>query len=220
MKKYIAKIIRCILPKTDEHIIVASTGRAGSTVLFKSLVRGYLNSRVKLSRFVGKRILFKIYGEFYDRLSKVGSCAPKIIKTHDEFNIEIEGAKYIFIYGDPLESVLSAERMDKFNHISAFYKHMYHLRGNGHFSDRYTKDVLNYEGQIKSWMYRNRSDVLVVRYDELWSSKEKIEQFVGFPFTLPSYRQRSIKDIPEGVDWALFAYLRKIAADYQKKFSR
>lgn len=198
---------RFLLRHSFAPVVVASTGRAGSTMLFNSLVEGaaashgnWLGSRFTklLSRCMAMGI-WRLEGEALPR-----DC---VIKTHDvpPINFGPQETKFIFVYGDPLESAISVKKMADKNGLSWFYEHVYHLCGHGDMKDLFNTDCLNYKNQMESWLKCNFGEnLIIVRYEDLWGKKESIEAHVGFEIELPHRKARESSDFEEPFDQDMF----------------
>ena len=92
-------------------------------------------------------------------------------------------------------------------------QHICNLRGSGQVSELFSKDVLNYEGQINSW---SESPSLKLHYPTYWNQQRSISEYLGFELCLPPYHLRdACSGIVERfkseyhVDLSLFEHLRK-----------
>jgi len=208
-------ILRRIFVKKNnayiEGIVVASNGRAGSTVLYESLRRGYVERYLYCPSSNIERFLCSIVGAFVARLDDIYAASPIIMKTHDlRPAILNDRVKYIYLHGGPLEAVLSVEGVVNSMGESWFYEHQYHLCGRGDYEDRYRVDVLNYEGQLESWLGEKHSNLLVIGYEDLWERKKDIEKFVGFALEFPEKKPRRSKPTPPYINYELFNRLHKL----------
>ncbi len=128
-------------------------------------------------------------------------------KTHDVFT-DVPGCKFVFVHGDPLDSALSVQAVVRREGMEWFHEHQFHLHAGGKFEDLFDKDVLNFSGQIKSWLNARRPNVFVVAYDSLWEKQQELEAFLGFSICLPERRDRSPKTRPAHINEKLFEELR------------
>lgn len=85
----------------------------------------------------------------------------------------VEGAKVIFVFGDPVASILSTKRSQWNN---------FHARNCGYYEDIFkaditTHDVLGYEAIFDSWMKEHPYDVMSIRYESLPQNKGYIDYF-------------------------------------------
>jgi len=204
------------------RVVVASTGRSGSTMLFDAIAASM--GRGCLGGLYDKKIINttvdKVLKGFVLRLNSLSNSPCMVCKTHDIAPGQedvLPGVKYIFIYGDPLDSALSVKSMVAKNGESWFYQHLYHLRGEGALEDLFEKDVLNYEGQIKSWLAMRSGSVLCIDYDDLWDERDKLSDFLGFEVILPEKRERVEKVLPDVINGDMFDYLRAVKEEEKGK---
>ena len=83
------------------------------------------------------------------------------------------------------------------------------------YDELFDKDVLNYDGQIKSWMSKKyNNDVLCIAYEELWDKVDAISKFLGFKVELPKKHNRISKEFPPKLNKQLFNDLNRIRNKY------
>lgn len=201
-------------------IVVASSGRAGSTMLYDALINSLIQYRFGLAQtsFLAKKLKAYLSGHVYD-LANIRSAPFIVCKTHDVQENAPKGPfRYLFIYGDPLESALSVAKMTEKMGRFWFIEHQAHLRARGRYESLYHEDVLNYKGQLTSWLGTPRNDVLCIDYDELWDKIDDLSDFVGFPVTVPARRSREKKKVPEDVNYPLFQELRGLRGILKKGY--
>lgn len=162
---------------------------------------------------------------YVDRISELSNAPCFVCKTHDAYENPPKGNhKYVFVYGDPLDSAMSVEQVVKENGLDWFALHQYHLKANGSYSDLYEKDVLNYRGQIESWLKQgNNKNVFCVDYEDLWDEKARLSNFLGINVELPARRPRVDKPGRE-INKDLFDKLRdfkeKMKQEYESLIER
>ena len=174
-------------------VVISSTGRAGSTMLANSIAASFSQAKYSFLPTFLKRQLARISLSYFDRLEDIGLLrrAP-VIKTHDLYRSDInKNVKYVFVYGDPLDSAVSALRQSQLRGSVWLDKHIFHLCGKGTPDQVLVNDVLNYEKQLSSWEV---SPAFFVHYSEIWNNKDKLSEFLGFPLLLPAQRPRSSQD--------------------------
>lgn len=198
MKKVIKLILNRVLSKRAGSIVVASSGRSGSTMLYNAILAAQVRKNDFVSKIIGMQLTKKIIGGFIVNLSS-SSCyyVCSVCKTHSLANRQLTecGNKYIFIYGDPLESISSVISVKNKLGGEWFKRHQKHLSAKGDFSEIFDKDVTNYIGQIDSWKGARGDNVLIIDYKDLWDKAEEISDFVGFAVELPAFSKRlSSKD--------------------------
>jgi len=201
-----------ILFRSTLPVVVASTGRAGSTMLFNALCQGFVRSHYNVdpSSVLGSFVL-KLVSAYSNRLSDVEKVPYPVQKTHALYQPRYRhSARYIFVYGDPLESAQSVDLMTKKNGVAWFSEHLYHLEASGDLCDLFRKDILRYEDQLRKWGGAPKDSVFAVSYEDLWVKKSEIAQFVGFEFDLPERRPRTPKKEPKEYNVELFQTLREL----------
>lgn len=165
-----------------DKIIIASVGRAGSTMLFKEIRDAY----VRTLKFPIPKLMLPIFGRFVCRL-ETQSFLPKIIKTHD-LNCEIRSTwLYIFIHTDMLTSAISVYNRTQTDGIQWFESHQHNLKGHGEFNDLFVKDVLNYRQQMKFWIEASKihENVISISLRDLPSKIRELSELIGFEFYIP-----------------------------------
>lgn len=215
IKRHIKRVLSAVVFLSPKPVVVSSTGRAGSTMLFDALRLGFIRSRygVDESSLIGS-FLLKLSSVYSDRLSDVAGSPFPVHKTHALYDPKYRDmARYVFIYGDPLESAQSVELMMRKEGMEWFEKHLDHLESSGAFPELYQRDILRFEDQLRSWMGVSRESVFVVSYEDLWDKQAEIARFVGFDFVLPDRRPRTKKEAPENYNTELFDRLRALPAE-------
>lgn len=192
-------------------IIVASTGRAGSTLLANAIAGSLINSRFWYFPGRARKALSRFAVEYLNRLSGIDdSCAP-ILKTHDLYSQEFRGkGRYVFIFGDPFESALSVSNMGALHGDVWIEEHIYHLCGHGSVDEIFECDVLNYETQVRSW--QKAKCAYIVHYDELWRQRDSLSEFLGIDLRLPARRPRVAKCPVSIYNKQLFERLKQVEA--------
>jgi hypothetical protein len=199
------------------RIVVASNGRAGSTMLAYAISSSIITNKFGLqSNSMLNIFISKFIREVKPRISTINHYSAFVCKTHDLFDKpHFIKCKYIFVHGEPLESALSVEKMVLKEGSSWFKEHQYHLKASGSYDELFDKDVLNYEGQIKSWMSKKyNNDVLCIDYEELWDKVDAISKFLGFKVELPKKHNRISKEFPKKLNKQLFNDLNRIRNKY------
>lgn len=176
---------------TYKHsVIINSYGRSGSTVLSNSVTE----SACKKPFLYRKAIL---------RAGKIGtwdlnSAEIKrgfVHKTHDlpPDKILTGDIKYVYIYGDPANSILSLIRLVETGEWSKekFILHSEHLKSvTSDVYDCVDRDALNMESHLDSWLAEKRFPVAFVRYESLWNNVDKLSDFLDIKIDLPAFRER------------------------------
>jgi len=205
---------------SEDKIVIASTGRAGSTMLFDAVVSSYISRRFhqdangRLGRF-----LCPFVSRFVDRLDTLATEPCVIAKTHDlPGAMNDHGVKCIFVYGDPLESALSVWKMVEKHGEDWFALHQFHLCASGPLDQIFQADVLNYDQQMRQWLGTVRANVLCIDYEDLWKSEQLISQFLGVNVSLPARQSRVAKGVEAPVNEALFEQLRALKRELKAQY--
>ncbi len=178
---------------TGHCIVIASIGRSGSTVLYKSILgprQGFLSRKLR------KR------DSFQQDLAKETMRPGAIIKTHDfpePLLRRSEKIKVVFCFGSALEAALSVYGKSIRNDQGWIRNHLEHLHATGGIEDLLSVDILRMGEQILSWATFQAVPVLCVKYDALWSNQEEIGEFCGRTLELPVRKGRTPKDYPEEI---------------------
>lgn len=173
-------------------VIVASFGRAGSTVIYDSLVAGMAHSRFFTTAGFAQAIVRDRLFEHEDNELQMGV----VYKTHrlpqDIPPSRHAPPKLIFMFGCPLDSVISVKQQVDNRGSNWVNQHFIHLGQPPALDELYLRDALGFISQCKHWLVCE-SDVLWVRYESLWRNIETIESFVNLKVELPEQRPRQNK---------------------------
>lgn len=203
-------------------IVIASTGRAASTMMAKSIAFSLVLNRYSYLPSWMQVGLVALSKSYFDRLSDIDAfnCSP-VIKTHDLYDDSLRKKfKYVFVYGDPLDSAASAMRQGVLHGSNWLSKHIFHLCGRGSADQVAQKDVLNYEAQILAWQ---KSPAFSIHYSEIRARNDDLSRYLGFPLKLPPRRVRAENNFPSSVhvNLELFEQLRIVEKrfnDYLRSF--
>ena len=202
------------------RIVIASTGRVGSTILTHTIMTAYINDKFSNWPQLLRSAFGRIAISFCVSLDDLPHYLPfPIIKTHDLYRVDKNsgsGIKYIFVYGDPFESAVSVYCQGLKLGEEWVTRHICHLKGDGGAKDLFMNDVLNYEHQIKSWFYN--SPALILRYPDFWQQQSEISQFLGLSVRLPEFcHHAKTLDKSLYVNQELFRRLRKVMRTAEEK---
>jgi hypothetical protein len=206
-------ILRYLYPA--KKIIVASNGRAGSSMLFLSIAKSFIKNKCRLSMgsYLGQR-LYSLAAGYIVRLNEIESSPFVVCKTHDVLEQELsDDVLYIFVHGDPLDSALSVQQVVNEEGLEWFKLHQYNLKASGSYDSLFTEDVLNYRQQLESWFGVESKNVLCLAYEDIWDRIEELSEFIGFEIELPKRRERKIKLPPAKINTKLFDELRQLRFD-------
>lgn len=175
-----------ILPKTtffqkhtDNAIIIAGLGRCGTTVVQKSIKK---SCKVKSSRV------------FIDSFNMCPSLQKnQLYKTH-AFPAQYElpdHVKVIFLFGNPMDIVLSVNNKFNTNRLKLHYHHLESPYYKEHYNIIH-QDTLQLEKQFKAWHQKQKFDFCSIKYETLFSSatQNKLNDYLGFKIKFPKFAKR------------------------------
>jgi len=215
-RKLFAKLAFRGYPK----IIIASTGRSGSTMLFDAVVDSLIRHRFHLKRDTWISNLIKsIIAGYIDRIEKLSEEPFLVCKTHDKYEGNPDSnCKFVFIYGDPLESARSVEQTVEQEGQQWFLDHQFHLGASGDYEDLFQKDVLAYQNQLESWLTQRNANIVCIDFDDLWRKIQKLSDFLGFEVELPIKCPRRKKPNKDNINEELFKLLRNVRSRLRKEY--
>lgn len=162
------------------RVLIASIPRCGSTLLLRAISGHPPGSTfpTKCSQCAFVSTLTAIPNKAF---LKTHAKAPEILPAD---------VRTIFLFGDPINAVWSTWNK-RFNKV--------HFKNCGYRQDEppdiLNRDDLGYESIFDSWMQPHVYPLMSIRYEKLWTYRELLEEFIGRPISLPTFRQRST-DIP------------------------
>ncbi len=169
--------------------IVASSGRAGSTMLFDALPRALMPIRPLRSSRRASIWLTETAWDLQGRHYRPGI----VYKTHDypPDRPLPRFTRVIYTFSDPTEVVFSLLKQDRKLGRGWIDEHYRHLRAPGGDFDRITEaDTLRLADHFHAWTRPQAFPLLCIKYSALWSSTDEISRFLGVPITLPAYKPR------------------------------
>lgn len=170
-------------------LIVASTGRSGSTLVYDALVDGLAKARFGLLWRMGRKIT---RGTAWN-LGETRLNPGVVYKTHAlaEDLPANASVRIVFVYSRPSEVVLSTiSCRDRYGQ-SWLDDHLRHMGVTAPFERLPYEDILRLEEQIDGWTSVKDHELLAVQYDELWAGgASAVSNFVGFPVCFPEKRAR------------------------------
>lgn len=188
IKEYIRSLLRTVIRamrpvNSGAGIVIASSGRAGSTMVFDSVVEAVFG----VERETEKK-------RFFERKIRSGFSAYlfnpppyDVTKTHSlPFKLHGSGLrrlKVVYIHGDPWDALLSAKKYDSIKGNGWLIRHVKNLSGDACAVESFCKkDLLDYARQIREWhkfAKANPSSVFVVGYEDLWDQEAELWSFLG-----------------------------------------
>lgn len=171
--------------------IIASTGRAGSTMLFNSTINSF-RKKFRIPNF--GRVFDNVYGTFVECPNLSKKFQP-IYKTHClPQEIDFNQVRTLFVYSCPIENVKSVYLRTGKDGIDWFHEHQKNLRGVGDFTDLFGDDVLNYKTQIRHWLSIKHENCRVINFRDLWGKQIELSKFLDLNLELPRKRPRLADD--------------------------
>ncbi len=182
-------------PDRTPPILCPSTGRSGSTLLWNALVAGRAASLLGDYRPGDWRRVARSQWDIAGERFEAGT----VCKTHDfPYGLHVDQPlRIVFLYGPASDIVLSVLRCQRTRGPAWIEDHLRHMHASGGIEDIVDHDLLRLEEQVDAWLSLRGADVLSLNYESLWNHQGKIEEFVGFPITLPDRIERRFDDLPE-----------------------
>ena len=214
LSKLASNICYFFLKSNYPKIIICSSGRSGSTMLFKAVTDGIIVNKFGQTnlKLFGRKIR-QLISTFIREFSQINDSNFLVYKSHAPFSldgkIDLTNCLILFVYCDPLDAAISVEEVVKKRGIEWFYEHQKNLYGKGSYEDLFTKDILNYENTIKSWLDVNEENILCIDYIDLWKNENIISNFLGFKVSLAQKFERTAKNNKRKVNHDLFEHLKK-----------
>ena len=193
MKQEAKKIIAKFFSDINYPIVINSYGRSGSTVLTKSIIESLSKEKkLNVKNFISRSIS-DVAWSLREKELKNGM----VYKTHDyppEQKINCR-AKFIYIYANPVDVVLSLLRLfdalgeewmkEHYEHLNAMY---------GDFEKIIYEDQLGLERHFDAWFGETRFQIALVKYEKLWYYQNELSKFLGLSIQLPKFKERKTKD--------------------------
>ena len=193
------------LPSRKDAIVVASFGRAGSTLVFEAVSRAM--TRARFGTAVDP--LFRLFRS--DAFGEVpgGLRRGVTYKTHayPEMLAGQEDVRTIFLFGSAVDAALSVHDQKALRGEAWVRLHFAHLQRPYRYDDLLREDVLGFRDQCIAWMGHDRSPVLCLRYEAIWDHADTLAAFTGLKIALPERRPRAEKAVsPELLESAERVY--------------
>lgn len=205
-------LAQCI-PTDRDAIIVASFGRAGSTLVYDSLSRGMARQRFGSECYPARKFACD---PAFDLQAQ--SLRPGVVyKTHDYPEALKTGnrARAIFMFGSAIEAAISVYSQKATRGEEWVKLHFEHLRRSYRYDDLLKEDVLGFRDQCVRWMGYVNVPVLCVRYEGLWDNVDTLSEFCGFKVQLPLRRPRA----PKKLDPQLLASTKAVYGQLDRDMS-
>ncbi len=193
------------IPSQKDAILVASFGRAGSTLIYDAVNEAMARSRFGISASAFQKITRDVAMDLPNCELRSGV----VYKTHD-YPDSLAGrqkVRGIFLFGSAEEAALSVHAQKAARSEDWVKLHFEHLRRPYRYDDLLQEDVLGFRDQCVAWMSFEGVPVLCLRYEGLWDNLDKISEFCGLDVRLPERRERAPKKVePEVLERARAVY--------------
>lgn len=138
--------------------------------------------------------------------------------TVDPMFINDKADKFIFIYGDPVDAILSLYSR---KYIRPQFKK---LTGKDNLSTlkEYAEsgqDLLSYEKQLNNWLKYNQKPVLFLKYPDFWNHESEIINFLGLKSNTKLFNKKERNSKKEDYDIDIINSLEAIYAPLNKKMN-
>lgn len=181
------------LPTDKDALVVASFGRAGSTLIYDALVDAMARRRFGMAHGVlHKAVEDRAFGLGYSPLR------PGVIyKTHAHPTplIGRRRVRAVFLFGSAVDAALSVHAQKDLRGEDWVKMHFEHLHRPYRYDDLLKADVLGIRDQCIAWMGFEDVPVLCMRYEGLWDNARQLSEFCGLEVKLPTRRARTPKVI-------------------------
>lgn len=207
-RRFIKRTLQKICLKSDPPIIVASMGRAGSTLVFDSVINAKADQYPTFFRPFYKRLIT----DFSWCLEGFKFSKGAVYKTHDFPPVDgaIKDCKVIYVYGPATEAVISVFGCEAKFGSQWVNRHLEHLNASESFASIYDSDVLRIEEQIKRWGRCDTANIFFLYYSDIWDELGQLQNFLGFDIQLPPRRER------QSATFLPIQSLKRINNRYQK----
>lgn len=181
------------LPTTLDGVIVASFGRAGSTVVYDALAEAMARHRFLLSGAASEKIVKEGVWDLGAQQLRPGV----IYKTHDYPDVLAgqRDLRAVFLFGSTVDAALSVHAQRDARSEAWVREHFRHLRRAYRYDDLLCEDVLGFRDQCVAWMGFEAVPVLCLRYEALWDQAQALSEFTGLDVRLPERRPRARKQL-------------------------
>lgn len=199
VKTAVRRLVRHSLPSRLPAVVVASMGRAGSTLVFEAIRHALARRRFGpmadgLSPFT------------YDSLWSLSGAAVRpgiVYKTHDyPHSLQCDSdVKGVFLFGRPSDAVISVFQCQQRYGDAWVRAHFQHLQSDRTLESLLSEDGLGIEAQIDAWRTTGAMPVLGLRYETLWDHADDLSAFLDLDVRLPEKRARTAgtAGLPDGL---------------------
>jgi len=166
-------------------VIIASMGRAGSTLMFEVVCQKYRNGNFVI--FDRKRSLLDDWA----------------YKTHSLPDFIPDNAKVIYLFTNPMDCIVSAHK------YTNMQQHYIHLGGDWDNHEKWLEqDTLRLEKNFDAWYRPQRFELMTLRYETMFDYIDEIKGFCQAQLNFPPRRERR-------VDWSQHESAAKLLDTYR-----
>jgi hypothetical protein len=196
MKNILKKLLAKTNSKLEYPVVVASCGRSCSTLLTMAIAESASKIKANLGGYSLKHGIV-----MYEwRLKKANFVDGMVYKTHDLPPVEtdeVRKVKFIYTYSDPYKIISSPVKKERELGKKWIKDHSWRLRGEAKsMENAFREDVIGFKKNFELWRKKENIDILLLRANEIWKQKDKIEDHIGITVSLPERRERT-SDIKE-----------------------
>ena len=188
-KSLVKNIVGIFFSPKIQPIVVNSYGRSGSTMLMDCIIQGTTSYNNSITSFFIQKSIKHNAWNLEDSDFKKGH----VYKTHDypPINNDLQGIKMVYIFSDPVNTVLSLLRLRVENGEDWMRQHFRHLNASyDKFEDILKRDTIGLERHFTSWIKEDRFKIAFIRYEALWNLQDELSDFLGTNIILPPYKER------------------------------
>lgn len=135
----------------------------------------------------------------------------QVFGVHKRDFVEFDG-KVVFLFGHPLNTVVSTHNGISALNLPEHYKHMggkYSLRNSW-----IETDSLNMEDLFDDWYRKHEFDMVSVRYETMWDNLDKLSSYLGLSFSnFPKKKERK-------TDWTKYGFKGQLQETYGNLISK
>ena len=215
-QRTVPPLVQAFLPSTRGPVIVASMGRAGSTLLFRAVTDAMTRRRFGWTSRLGRALCAGVAFDLAGTRLRPGV----VYKTHgypDEI-AAVRGLSVVYVFSRASAIATSVVSCEPRYGRAWVDLHLQHVRADGPFEDITRRDVLRLEDQYTAWLQTSHSfPVLALRYENLWENVDALSDFLKLKVALPPRRDR----LSGGqVDESIAAALDDIYRDLDARIER
>lgn len=182
------RVVQSVLPSRYPPLVVASMGRAGSTLVHSAIRDAMAQARFGTQADWALRLVAEPAWDLAQMRLQRGVA----YKTHAlaaEWPWPPHG-RVVFLFGRASAAAISVYACERTRGRAWIRRHFRHLRASGPLEDLAHRDVLHFAQQLQGWHGLSGVPRLLLRYDAIWDHADVLSRFCGFPVRLPPQRER------------------------------